>query len=383
MSTAARYLGMLHPAEAVRLAARVPRGAIAIVRDAIRDAFHAPAAPPFPRRIGLFLTDRCNFACEMCAVIGARDQYAGELPLSIIENIYLESERYGPVIDLIGGEPLLYGRIADVLRLAGRTRVITALTTNGLLLRDFAPQIARARLPILQVSLDGWDEDSQRRRGRVKGSFARILEGVDAVLRARGWRGFPIVRVLTAITRENYAHLDEIHRVVHSMGVRSWGIANYFYVTESAMRAHHPFTLAHGLAGPVAADAIQGEVYLAPAQVAELRASLGRIRERNRSFGMRISYNWGLDLEGYYSPRAPSRVVRCELPYNRLDVHSDGSIAVCVSGKKLGDAGRRPLSEVWRSAGLATYRRMYEQSRPMPMCFRCCGMSNVIRFDGD
>ena len=26
----------------------------------------------FPRRIGLFLTDRCNFACPMCAVADIR-----------------------------------------------------------------------------------------------------------------------------------------------------------------------------------------------------------------------------------------------------------------------------------------------------------------------
>ena len=53
------------------------------------------------RRVGIFLTDRCNFACEMCAVIGARDQHSGELPFASVERVYRECSRYGPVIDLI------------------------------------------------------------------------------------------------------------------------------------------------------------------------------------------------------------------------------------------------------------------------------------------
>jgi len=378
MRTSARYLRLLPPVDALRLALRVPRGAAVVLRDAVVGIDGAP----FPRRVGIFLTDRCNFACEMCAVIGAREQHAGELPFSSVENVYRECNRYGPVIDLIGGEPLLYRRIGDVLRLAGASRAISALTTNGLLLGEFARPLMEAGLPILQISLDGWDEESQRLRGRVKGSFARIVEGIEAVLRAKGRRAFPIVRVLTAITRNNCAHLEEIQRVVNGLGVRSWGVANYFYVTESAMRAHRAFVLAHGLNGPVAADAIQGEVYLSPDQVAELRESLRRVRARNRALRMRIAYNWDLDLDGYYSTRPPSREVQCDLPYGRLDVHADGSVAVCVSGKSVGHVDRESLTDIWRSKALADYRRMYEGSRPMPMCFRCCGMSNVIRFDG-
>src|SRR4051812_35066238 len=106
MRTSVRYLRLLSPLDALRLAFRAPRGAAAVLRDTIFGAHGAP----FPRRVGIFLTDRCNFACEMCAVIGARDEHAGELPFASVEKIYRECTRYGPVLDLIGGEPLLYRR---------------------------------------------------------------------------------------------------------------------------------------------------------------------------------------------------------------------------------------------------------------------------------
>jgi MoaA/NifB/PqqE/SkfB family radical SAM enzyme len=304
-----------------------------------------------------------------------------EMPFEFVEKVYKESARHAPAIDLIGGEPLLYPRLPEVLCLAGRTKVLSILTTNGLLLEDNAEAIVESGLPILQVSLDGWEEDSQRLRGNVKRSFESIVKGIAAVRRAKGARTFPIVRILTAITRHNYAALDRIQQVVHSLGVKYWGVANYFFVTESKMRAHRAFVLEHGLDGPVAADAIAGDEYLSSSQVAALKLSLARIRVQNRSLRLRINYNWDLDLDRYYSRQEPSRRSRCELPYRRLDVHSDGAIAVCVSGKTLGRIGESSLSEVWRSASMGRYRRMYESHIPMPMCFRCCGMSNTIRFD--
>jgi organic radical activating enzyme len=39
------------------------------------------------------------------------------------------------------------------------------------------------------------------------------------------------------------------------------------------------------------------------------------------------------------------------------------------------------LREAVRLASRHEYRKMYERARPMPMCFRCCGLSQTIRFD--
>src|ERR1022692_813277 len=78
--------------------------------------------------------------------------------------------------------------------------------------------------------------------------------------------------------------------------------------------------------------------------------------------------------------RRPSLRV-CELPYTRLDIHTDGHMAVCVSGKRVGQIGRDSIAGVWRGKLMAGYRDMYERTRPMPMCFRCCGLSQAIRFD--
>lgn len=375
-----RQLALLSCLDNARMAMRFPRTAIHMVRDCVTGM----GATPFPRRLGLFLTNRCDFACPMCAVQDVRSEglaRGGDLPFEFVERVLAECSAHQAVVDFIGGEPLLYSRLSDALNLASQRNVLSVVTTNGLKLTDHAEELVRAELPILQVSLDGWDEPSQAARGHVRGSFERLGDGVRAVMEARGSRPFPVIRILTAITRVNHAHLDRIQRVIASLGVPYWGISNYFYLNRNAHQRHQAFALVNGLSGSVVAHAIPDDVYLTVEQVRALKSALLRVRELNRKLGLGIAYPWNIDLEAYYSTRQASPRSLCDLPYTRLDIHTDGHMAVCVSGKRIGEIQRDSISDVWRGGVISGYRKMYERTRPMPMCFRCCGLSQTIKFE--
>jgi len=320
----------------------------------------------------------------MCAVQDVRNEglaRGGDLPFELVERVMEECSPHQPVVDLLGGEPLLYSLLYDAIKLASRRNVLAVVTTNGLKLAQNAETLVRAGLPLLQVSLDGWDEESQRARGQVKGSLERISEGLRAVRETRGTRPFPIIRILTTITRANHAHLDRIQSMIAALGIRYWGISNYFYLNRNAHGRHQTFALLNGLSGNVAAHVIPEDVYLNTEQVRDLKSSLQRVKEANRRLGLVIAYAWSIDVEAYYSTREASRRSLCDLPYTRLDIHTDGHMALCVSGKRVGWVGRDSIAEVWGSRHIAVYRDLYERTRPMPMCFRCCGVSQTIRFD--
>ena len=303
------------------------------------------------------------------------------MPFEMVERVLTECSPYQPVVDFIGGEPLLYPNLREAVKLASQRNVLAVVTTNGLKLKDQAEALVREELPLLQVSLDGWDEASQAARGGVKGSFQRLCDGVRAVQEARGSHPFPIIRILTAITRVNHAHLDRIQSVVEQLGITYWGISNYFYLNRNAHARHQVFALLHGLSGSVVAHSIPDDVYLTSEQVRDLQSSLRRVKELNRRLHLRVAYAWNIDLEKYYSTREAPRSCLCDLPYTRLDIQTDGHMAVCVSGKRVGEVARDSIAEVWRGRLMADYRKMYERTRPMPMCFRCCGLSQTIRFD--
>ena len=233
----------------------------------VQDCVTGMAATPYPRRVGLFLTNRCDFACPMCAVQNVRDEGLArgeDLPFEFVEKVLAECSANQPVVDFIGGEPLLYSQLTNALKLASRRNVLCVVTTNGLKLKDKAEELVRGKLPLLQVSLDGWDEPSQAARGHVRGSFGRLCDGVRAVKEARGSRPFPVIRILTAITRVNHAHLDRIQSVIAALGVPYWGISNYFYLNRNAHERHQAFALVNGLSGSIVAHAIPDDVISKP-----------------------------------------------------------------------------------------------------------------------
>lgn len=129
------------------------------------------------------------------------------------------------------------------------------------------------------------------------------------------------------------------------------------------------------------AHAIEEQTYLSTSQVDALKLSLARVRQANRRLRMAIAYAWDIDLDSYYSDRRPARSLVCELPDSRLDIHADGHMALCVSGQNVGQVGRDSIASVWRGARAGRHRQLYSRTRHMPMCFRCCGLSQTIRFD--
>jgi len=142
-----RQLTLLAPMDSARLAVRFPRTALHILRDSA-----VGSGASFPRRLGLFLTDRCNFACPMCAVQDARNKgltRGGDLPFELLEKVLRECSPHQPAVDLIGGEPLLYPHLVEAVKLASQRNVLAAITTNGLKLKDNAEDLVRAELPLL------------------------------------------------------------------------------------------------------------------------------------------------------------------------------------------------------------------------------------------
>lgn len=364
------------------MAAANPRTAL----NGVRDSVFGLGSVDYPRKIGLFLTDACNFACPMCSIGDARASRVSaiaSMPFSTIEKIVEQSRGHGSVILFIGGEPLLYEQVWDATRLISQNNLLAHMITNGLTLDNHAERMAESGLHFCLISLDGWDEDSQAQRGKVKGSFGRMMGGIQEVIRARGRRTFPILAVSTVITKVTYRNLDDILECVHATGLREWYLSNYMFVTPSALAAHKLYKLQTGIGGEfIVGDKIAGGSYFSPEEVQELKRSLERVRKKAPKLGMKVIYTWETNLNQYYSSRAPSRASHCALPYNRVDVQSDGRICLCLDGCTLGNVNSDTIAQVWRGAQRQEFRTAYEQDGILPMCFRCCGITqDVIKFE--
>lgn len=147
------------------------------------------------------LTDRCNLRCVYCMP-------AKGVPFRAREDIlsFEEIERFAAIavaeginkIRLTGGEPLVRLGVVDHVR---RLREITglesiALTTNGILLPKYAPELREAGLSRVNISIDSLDPETYRRMTRG-GDVADALAGVDAAFDA----GFSPVKLNVVVVR--------------------------------------------------------------------------------------------------------------------------------------------------------------------------------------
>jgi cyclic pyranopterin phosphate synthase len=141
------------------------------------------------------VTDRCNIRCFYC-MPNENVQFKPREELLTFE----EMERFVRVvagmgvnkIRLTGGEPLVRHNIDRlVARLAAVPGIDDiALTTNGILLEEYAQKLKDAGLKRLNISLDTLSEETFQKIARREG-LQRVLDGIAAAKRA----GFERIRL--------------------------------------------------------------------------------------------------------------------------------------------------------------------------------------------
>ncbi len=145
----------------------------------------------FNRRIHYLrvsVTDRCNLRCTYCMPAEGIRLISHDEILRFEEVFEVVQTAVTMGIDKIritGGEPLVRKGIAEFVRnIAGiRGIVDLGLTTNGILLHEYAQALAEAGLHRINISLDTLDPVKYRTITRG-GDLRRVLAGIEAALHA-------------------------------------------------------------------------------------------------------------------------------------------------------------------------------------------------------
>lgn len=131
------------------------------------------------------ITDRCNLRCRYCMPDGVELVPMGEiLTYEEIERICRAAAQEGICkLKITGGEPLVRKGCVDFIEklkaIPGIEQV--TLTTNGILLGQYAAQLAEIGLDGVNISLDSLDEERYRQiTGRDE--LKKVVQGVRSAL---------------------------------------------------------------------------------------------------------------------------------------------------------------------------------------------------------
>ncbi len=143
---------------------------------------------PYGRRITslrISVTNRCNMSCIYCHGEGEKPNGGEDLDKEDIVRIVKVAAEYGVnKVKFSGGEPLLRNDLEEIISALPRLKDIS-LTTNGSLLADRALELKKAGLNRVNISLDTLNEEKYNLITNCrKGSFKRVLQGINAALEA-------------------------------------------------------------------------------------------------------------------------------------------------------------------------------------------------------
>ncbi len=154
-----------------------------------------------PYYFHIHLNEPCNQRCIMCIPNGQHGK--GELPFERFVELFDAVKPYATHITLIGGEPLMYPRINDVLDLLAAHPIGVTINTNATLLDErVVPHLLRLHRLELKCSIDAVSEGMYHRirgRNQLKRVAAHLLDFAE---RSRHMPNIEIIPVYV-VMREN------------------------------------------------------------------------------------------------------------------------------------------------------------------------------------
>jgi len=173
------------------------------------------------------ITNRCNLHCKGCYHLALHRSSRQEMSENKLRSIFAEAKELGiSFVVLAGGEPLVRHEISDITR--DFPEIIFLVFTNGTLIdEDLLAKLKGQRNFVPVISLEGWEEDTDGRRGKgVYEHLQRIIERVKSI--GLFWS------VSLTVTRSNFATITDCQfiRFLTDLGCKLFFFVEYTPIEE-------------------------------------------------------------------------------------------------------------------------------------------------------
>ena len=160
--------------------------------------------------------DRCNASCEHCSfydsVFSRKKQV---LSTGEAKKVIADAQELGvSVINFVGGEPLLRQDLNELIRSVDKDLSTTVLFTNGFLLKERAPEIKKAGLDSVYVSIDSADPQTHDRFRKVPGLFNKAIESICTAKTLGLSTGLSCTLTPDSFTRGEFDRLVELAKKI-------------------------------------------------------------------------------------------------------------------------------------------------------------------------
>ncbi len=165
------------------------------------------------------LTFGCNLHCKHCYTDCYNKPAYLEKELKTKEAKFILDKVYQAGVIWVcftGGDPLTREDFLDIYSYAKEKGFIITVFTNGYSMSEEIVKYLIKRPPfVIEMTLNAVTEDLYEEISQVKGSFNRVMEGINLILRER----LPL-KIKTEITRDNLREVPRIRNFIKGLGLK-------------------------------------------------------------------------------------------------------------------------------------------------------------------
>jgi MoaA/NifB/PqqE/SkfB family radical SAM enzyme len=166
-----------------------------------------------PITANYYVTLRCNQRCIFCNIPHTNNGSPSREPtMEQVRSNLRDLKKLGVIVlDITGGEPLLYRNLVEMLEYATQLRFFTTVTTNGMLYPKFAEQLV-GKVKALLFSIDSTDPEEHDRIRAMK-SFHQVVEALAVARRLK-----QTLYISHVVTNESFDKVGEMIRFAKDQG---------------------------------------------------------------------------------------------------------------------------------------------------------------------
>lgn len=325
-------------------------------------------------------TIRCNLLCKMCYQRENRANRREEVPTDQVLNFYRKFSDKISEVKLVGGEPMVYQGIFELIDYWNGNEVPIVLQTNCTLLgRENIEKLKKFnKLKAVLTSLDGPEDLHDSIRG-VSGSYQRLKTAIELIRKE-----MPQVEIsafATLLIDENLDSLFDLVKTAKKLNLTGINVLFEQFYSSAEVSAAKRILLEKF-------DWEDGKDYRLNTQSREityvrsisprrLRFKLLMVRLYGLIHGIPVNFtpfNYYDNLSAYLGLE-PARPFCHKLLNEELRINQAGDVIWCdIIEKSFGNLNENTLEDIWLSDNFQNFRRfLHRQS--LPICYRCCKAS--------
>lgn len=295
-----------------------------------------------PLNVSIYPGMKCNLACDFCFI--SEEKWADN-------NIMFSLDEWKPVLDqikemkipyltILGGEPLLYRGIWEMLDYLDEIGQQTHITTNGTIYsKKIIQQLKKYPKLTLKVSIQALDD---RHKLLTKGSLDRTLKFIKTV-KKEGIR----CGIHTLGLKETVDQIPNIAQFANDLGIDDFSMGVFFNINQ------------------IDIDEMTLNEYRIIGKKTQEYISENFREMRYRLEGCQI---WTAEptMKAEYIPQTPFEILKsgCDAAQSRLEILNDGIVLGCALFNKhdfgAGNIFEESLENIWHNSSVFSKLRNYK-----------------------